>query len=210
MLLLPALAAAAPPAASTRPLPTSRALAVSRPVTKPASRPSSEIDFNDAQNFDVFTFDRGRLQFSIPTGWKQSQFSDDPAVAVYVSEDGKSTVGLRVEVIGMQLDRATAGKVVIGIRQQRKTDGWPITFGPNVETDKRFGIRIHEKYKEPAGNIRDQLHLFRMVNGAVLLITFSTLDEGGDSLKEAHKLGEAIALSVRGKFNPELRKRGGG
>jgi hypothetical protein len=87
------------------------------------------------------------------------------------------------------------GAVVRALRDAHKKADQKVLFGPKVEPDKRFALRVHEKY-QAGDKVADELHLYRTVGPRVVMVTVNAWVSDEAGAKPIHAAGEDLLVSA--------------
>jgi hypothetical protein len=179
-------------------------LVAAAPATKPTSRPV-------AAPKQRCTMMNGSVMFTVPADFKEAGRSDDEKQAVYESPDGQCRIQLIVSPQEMGFpthnDRAIDKlKTVIlnGIREQLKAQNCELLYGPRSETDDRFLLRIHVRYKHE-GEVLDDVHTYRAAGIDIILVLTQVKGENNKDLKHWDAIGEDVCLSLQ--VGPAVKKK---
>jgi hypothetical protein len=163
-----------------------------RPTTKPASKPAKTLHM----------LMHGGVRYLVPADWTESARSDNDAKAQYQSADGKIIVIVAVaqqDVAFPAHNDALIDKmktsIINGMRAKYKESGYEILYGPRSETDDRFILRVHVRYKHE-DDIMDEMHLYRSAGIDMFEVMTQVKTDQPDVAKQGHEKGEDISLSI--------------
>lgn len=139
----------------------------------------------------------GRIEYQPPDGWKTVK-SNLPAelAAVYVAPDHDGYFALQVLPENAAISPAAAKKIVAQLKINHKKRKQEIVLEPQIEEDKRFAIRIHERYKTADGKTADESHLYRLVGGRALELDVQSLSEEPEKVAAVLKTADEVLLSA--------------
>ena len=87
------------------------------------------------------------------------------------------------------------GAVVRSLRDAHKKANQKILYGPKVEPDNRFALKVHERYQS-GEKVADELHIYRNVGPRVIMVTVNAWAADEAENKQIHKTGEDLAISA--------------
>lgn len=148
----------------------------------------------------------GRLTFTPPPedAWaRATNVNSDDAVA-YAAHSHMGAIAVQVLPADAEMTPQMGGAVVRSLRDAHKKANQKVLFGPKIEPDKRFTVRVHEKY-EVDGKTADELHLYRNVGPRIVMVTVNAWVEDEPEAKPIHKAGEDLLASA--KWAPSAKKK---
>lgn len=140
----------------------------------------------------------GRLTFTPPPddAWaRATNVNSDDAVA-YAAHNHKGAIAVQVLPADAEMSPQMGGAVIRSLRDAHKKANQKVLFGPKVEPDKRFTLRVHEKY-EVDGKTADELHLYRNVGPRVVMVTVNAWVADEQQARPIHKAAEDLLVSAR-------------
>jgi hypothetical protein len=148
----------------------------------------------------------GRLTFTPPPedAWARATNVNSDDAAAYAARDEKGAIAIQVLPADAEMSPQMGGAVIRSLRDAHKKANQKILFGPKVEPDKRFTLRVHEKY-EVDGKTADELHLYRNVGPRIVMLTVNAWVDDDHAAKPIHKAGED--LLVRARWAPSAKKK---
>lgn len=148
----------------------------------------------------------GRLTFTPPPddAWARATNVNSDDAAAYAAKDEKGAIAIQVLPADAEMSPQMGGAVVRSLRDTHKKANQKILFGPKVEPDKRFTLRVHEKY-EVDGKTADELHLYRKVGPRIVMLTVNAWVDDDEAAKPIHKAGENLLASA--KWAPSAKKK---
>jgi microcystin degradation protein MlrC len=103
----------------------------------------------------------------------------------------------------MSVDSNMAEALARSLKESHQKKKMKMLLEPTVEPDKRFMLKIHERYEapskpgeEPSGKTADSLHLYRNVGDTTLMATFYIVSEDQEAVKAAQATAEEALLSA--------------
>lgn len=140
----------------------------------------------------------GRLRYLPPPDdtWERAHNVNADDAAAYAGRTHQGAIAIQVLPADAQMSPQMGGAVVRALRDAHKKADQKVLFGPKVEPDKRFALRVHEKYQS-GDKIADELHLYRTVGPRVVMVTVNAwvTDEAG--AKPIHVAGEDVLVSAK-------------
>jgi hypothetical protein len=148
----------------------------------------------------------GRLTFTPPPddAWARATNVNADDAAAYAARDEKGAIAIQVLPADAEMTPQMGGAVIRSLRDAHKKASQKITFGPKIEPDKRFMLKVHEKY-EVDGKTADELHLYRNVGPRVVMVTVNAWVPDDAAARAIHKAGEDLLASA--KWAPSARKK---
>lgn len=178
-------------------------LVAAGPATKPTSRPA-------APPKERHTLMNGSVRYMVPAEFHETARSDDDSQGAYESADGKCVLLLIVSPQDMgfptgnekALDNLKTS-ILNGIRKQLKEKNLEVLYGPRSETDDRFLVRIHVRYKRD-DEVLDEVHTYRAAGVDILMVLTQVKDQDPKAIKRWDAVGEDVCLSL--VVGPALKK----
>ena len=145
---------------------------------------------------DSVTLIKGRIRFTPPSGWLAAKnvARDDRAAYVPASRDGVALI--EVWPADGSLSAKAAKAICKKINEMRTKEGATVLKEATIERDKRFDLRIHERYRQN-DKTSDQLRLYRTVAGRIVVVTVNTASPDPDVVKAIHGAAEEMLLSAK-------------
>lgn len=173
------------------------------PATKPTSRPA-------APPKQRYTLVNGAVRYMVPAEFHETARGDDDKQSAYESADGKCVLLLIVSPQDMGFPAGNEKAVdnlktsiLNGIRQQLKEKNLEVLYGPRSETDDRFLVRVHVRYKRD-DQVLDEVHTYRAAGVDILMVLTQVKDEDPKVIKQWDQVGEDVCLSL--VVGPALKK----
>lgn len=140
----------------------------------------------------------GRLTFTPPPddGWARATNVNADDAAAYAARDEKGAIAIQVLPADAEMTPQMGGAVIRSLRDAHKKADQKILFGPKVEPDKRFMLKVHEKY-QVGDKTADELHLYRHVGPRVVMVTVNAWVTDDAAAKPVHQAGEDILASAK-------------
>jgi hypothetical protein len=141
---------------------------------------------------------RGRLRYTPPpadTFERAANVNADDAAA-YAGRNHQGAIAIQVLPVDAEMSPEMGGAVIRALRDAHKKANQKILFGPNVEPDKRFALRVHEKYQS-GEKVADELHLYRTVGPRVVMLTVNAWVTDDAGAKPIHQAGEDVLVSAK-------------
>jgi hypothetical protein len=148
----------------------------------------------------------GRLTFNPPPAdtWARATNVNADDAAAYAARNEQGAIAIQVLPADAEMTPQMGGAVIRSLRDAHKKANQRILFGPKVEPDKRFTLKVHEKY-EVNGKTADELHLYRNVGPRVVMVTVNAWVADDSAAKAIHETGEDLLASA--KWAPSSRKK---
>jgi hypothetical protein len=140
----------------------------------------------------------GRLVYTPPPadGWARAKNVTSDEAAAYASRDEHGAIAIQVLPTDAEMMPQMGGAVIRALRDAHKKANQKIIFGPKVEPDKRFALRVHEKYQS-GDRIADELHLYRTVGPRLVMVTVNAWVDDDTAAKPIHAAGEEVLVSAK-------------
>jgi hypothetical protein len=165
---------------------------VTRPATKPTSRPAKKL----------YTLMHGGVRFLVLADWTETMRSDNDAKAQYQSPDQKTNV---IVAVAQQdyafpthndaLIEKMKATIINGMRAKYKENGYEILYGPRSETDDRFLLRIHVRYKH-GDDVMDEMHTYSTAGIDMFTVMTQVKTDQPAEAKLGQEKGGDICLSI--------------
>ncbi|HEY2587236.1 MAG TPA: hypothetical protein VGI81_15935 [Tepidisphaeraceae bacterium] len=148
----------------------------------------------------------GRLTFTPPPddAWARATNVNADDAAAYGARDEKGAIAIQVLPADAEMTPQMGGAVVRSLRDAHKKANQNIVYGPKVEPDKRFALKVHEKY-QVGEKTADELHLYRNVGPRVVMVTVNAWVTDDAAAKPVHQAGEDVLASA--KWAPSAKKK---
>ena len=141
----------------------------------------------------VEQLDGGRVRFVPPEGWVMTKKGEDGKFAHYATADRVGQVSLNVmpQQDAIQADQAKRLGMQMGqkIRGDAQQSGTELLYGPRVEADDRFFLKLRTRMKVPERGTVDETHLFRVMGGSLF---YANVTSDTDSEETARRNLEAV------------------
>lgn len=140
----------------------------------------------------------GRVTYAPPPEetWKEAHGPPGDATATFVRKDEGGAMALQVLPADAQISPQFGPALVRQLRENHKKANQKVTMPPKIESDKRFSLRIHERYQDGQKEY-DELHLYRDLGPRVAMVTVNTIVEKDTDAKKELKAGEDVLLSAK-------------
>lgn len=147
----------------------------------------------------------GRLHFVPPAAdaWERAENVTGDNAAAYARRDHQGAIAIEVLPPDAEMSPEFGPAVIRSLRDAHKKAGQKIVYGPKVEPDSRFVLKVHEKY-QAGDKVADELHIYRNVGPRVVMVTVNAWVSDDAAAKLIHKAGEDLAASV--KWSPAGKK----
>jgi hypothetical protein len=188
-----------------------RAAATQPAATKPVAREpeakastAKHVADPNAPKEDPVPLAGGKFEFVPPPSgsWDFADQTTDKA-ASFSTKDHLARLVIQVLPMNMSVDDNMAESLAQNLKESHRKKKVKMLMEPTVEPDKRFMLRIHEKYEAPSkagegpsGKSTDSLHLYRNVNNTTLMLTFYIVSEDAEAVKAAETIAEDTMLSA--------------
>ncbi len=156
------------------------------PVSYAQTKPATTAPSTDLQ------LDGGRVRLTLPDGWERVGDVDAKGLAAtFQRKDGPGLMAMTIDVQKETIPPDQARKIAKAIDEQlrttAKTNGVDLTYGPKVEKDERFFLKVNTRMDVPDRGVVDETHLYRVM-GLNLIYLNVTIDS--DSEDEARAVRE--------------------
>ena len=140
----------------------------------------------------------GRIRYAPPSdsAWQQAENIHSETAVAYVKRDHGGAIAIEVLPSDAEISGAMGSAIVRTLRQNHKQAGQKVILDPKIERDKRFTLKIHEKYQQ-GEKVADELHLYRNLGPRVVMATVSAWDRDDAAAADIHKSGEEVLLSAK-------------
>src|SRR5206468_11909227 len=118
------------------------------------------------------------------------------ATATFMRDDEGGAMALQVLPADAEISPRFGAALVRQLRENHKKANQKVTMPPKIESDKRFALRIHERYQDGEKEY-DELHLYRDLGPRVAMVTVNTIVQKDKDAKQELKAGEDVALSAK-------------
>lgn len=140
----------------------------------------------------------GRIAFVPPPDdvWQRAEnvVSDD--AAAFAGRKHEGAIAIQVLPADAEITPQMGGAVVRALRDAHKKAGEKIVMDPKVEPDKRFALRVHEKYQH-GDKTADELHLYKNLGPRVVMVTVNTWVADDAAARALQAAGEDVGVSAR-------------
>ena len=118
-------------------------------------------------------FDAGRVRLTLPDDWTQTGEIDPKGLkATLKYEKGPGAVGISVDfqkdTVVPEHARQMAKSIGEQIRAAAKSSNTELLYGPRVEDDKRFFLKINTRMNVPDRGIVDESHIYRVMGSELV------------------------------------------
>lgn len=147
----------------------------------------------------------GRLHFSPPEDddvWQKAKNVNSDDAAAYARHDHQGAIAIQILPPDAEMTDQMGGAVVRSLRDAHKQANQKILYGPKVEPDNRFALKVHERYQS-GDKVADELHIYRKVGPRVVMVTVNAWIADDAATKQIHKTGEDLAVSARWSAAPK-------
>lgn len=140
----------------------------------------------------------GRLTYAPPPddAWERAENVNADDAAAYAGRSHQGAIAIQVLPADAEMTPQMGGAVIRALRDAHKKADQKVLFGPKVEPDKRFALRVHEKYQE-GEKTADELHLYRTVGPRVVMVTVNAWVGDDAAAKAIHAAGEDVLVSAK-------------
>lgn len=145
------------------------------------------------------TLINGRVHFSPPADddlWQRAENVNSDDAAAYARRDHQGAIAIQVLPPDAQVTDQIGGAVIRSLRDAHKKANQKVLYGPKVEPDDRFALKVHEKYQS-GEKVADELHIYRNVGPRVVMVTVNAWAADDAEVKGIHKAGEDLAASAK-------------
>lgn len=152
-------------------------------------------------------FDAGRVRVALPAEWTQTGDPDPKGLkATLKFEKGAGAVGISVDfqqdTVVPEHARRMAKSIGDQIRAAAKSSNTELLYGPRVEDDKRFFLKINTRMNVPDRGIVDESHIYRVM-GSELVYFNVTIDSSSiDEARAIRESAENLLASAREGSGP--------
>lgn len=144
------------------------------------------------------TLASGHLHFSPPMddAWQRAENVKSDDAAAYARRDHQGAIAIQVLPPDAEMSDQMGGAVIRSLRDAHKKANQKILYGPKIEPDDRFALKVHEKYQS-GDKVADELHIYRAVGPRLVMVTVNAwvLDEA--QAKAIHQAGIDLAVSAK-------------
>jgi hypothetical protein len=129
-----------------------------------------------------------------PAGWMVYHQAGDESVE-FSNEHLHSVILIAFEPKDMILD-GMGGQMAKAIDGLPARSGGETVMHAKIEKDKRFDLKIHDKYKVH-GKVGDQLHLYKNIGPRVVEVTIACSAEDQDIIDDVFKTGQDMLAAMK-------------
>lgn len=138
----------------------------------------------------------GHLHFSPPDeAWQRAVNINSDDQAAYARHDHHGAIAIQVLPPDAEMSDQMGGAIIRSLRDAHKKAGQKILYGPKIEPDRRFALKVHEKYQS-GDKVADELHIYRNVGPRVVMVTVNAWVSDEAQAKAIHEAGEDLAVSA--------------
>lgn len=140
----------------------------------------------------------GRFHYAPPPeeDWQQAEnVKGDDAVA-FARRDHQGAIALQILPADAEMVPEMGPAIIRSLRDTHKKADQKILYGPKIEPDKRFALKIHEKY-QVGEKVSDELHIYRSVGPRVAMLTVNAWVTDESRTKQVHNVGEDVLVSAK-------------
>lgn len=152
-----------------------------------------------------FTLAEGLIRYTPPDGWIEAKNVSRDDRAGFVPESRRGVLLIEVWPADGSLSAKAARAICRRIDQTRRKEEAEVLMPATIERDKRFDLRIHERYRQKE-QTSDQLRLYRSVGGRIVVVTVNTASPDPDEVKDIHGAAEKMLLSAKSTKAPSRSK----
>lgn len=140
----------------------------------------------------------GRLRYTPPPAevFERAANVNSDDAAAYAGRNHQGAIAIQVLPVDAEMGPEMGGAVIRALRDAHKKANQKILFGPKVEPDKRFALRVHEKYQS-GEKVADELHLYGTVGPRVVMVTANAWVTDDAGAKPIHQAGEDVLVSAK-------------
>lgn len=140
----------------------------------------------------------GHLHFSAPAddAWQRAENIHSDDAAAYARRDHQGAVAIQVLPPDAEMSDQMGGAVIRSLRDAHKKANQKILYGPKIEPDDRFALKVHEKYQS-GDKVADEIHIYRNVGPRVVMVTVNAWVTDEAKAKQIHTTGEDLAASAK-------------
>ncbi len=139
---------------------------------------------------------RGQIEYTPPDGWELAVGSSNESTGAWVEKDGPGILAIQALPGNAMVDQSAARAIVKQLHDSHMKAKDEVVLEPSLETDDRFAIRIHERFKHKE-KFADELHLYKLVGSRPCMLTVNAVTEDEAAAKKVHGVGEETLLSAR-------------
>jgi hypothetical protein len=140
----------------------------------------------------------GHLHYSPPADddWQKAENVNADDEAAYARRDHQGAIAIQVLPADAEMSPQMGPAVIRSLRDAHKKADQKILFGPKIEPDKRFALKVHEKY-QAGDKVADELHIYRNIGPRVVMLTVNAwlTDEAG--IKQIQEAGQAMLAGAK-------------
>lgn len=157
---------------------------------------------------EVIQLDAGRLRLTIPDGWKRvPRDEDDKGMsAVFQRIEGPGLMSVSVDtqedVVVEEHARKMAKSIGEQIREAAKTNGVTLLYGPKLEPDSRFLLKINTRMDVPERGVVDETHLYRVMGLNLVYLNVTSDTESEDEARKIRESAEQFLADVQMAAGP--------
>lgn len=140
----------------------------------------------------------GHLHYTPPADddWQRAENVNADDSVAYARRDHQGAIAIQVLPPDAEMTPQMGPAVVRSLRDTHKKADQKVLYGPKVEPDNRFALKVHEKYQS-GDKVADELHIYRNVGPRVVMLTVNAwlTDEAG--IKQIHQAGQDILAGAK-------------
>jgi len=184
---------------------TASAQATKPAATKPATRTAAAAAPTTAAAAAYEMFDGGRVRIAPPKGWRNSFRAEDGLSARYeFGQRGLIVLVVTPQEAVFQPDMAGQMAQTIGkrVRDVASSDGSQLLYGPRVEQDDRFFLKIRDRQRVSTGEVLDRMQIYRVMQLDLVHVVVVAYTESEEAAARIHADAEAMLDQARSGSGP--------
>ena len=140
----------------------------------------------------------GKLTYAPPPeeNWERAEQPSGETVAAFRTKDHEAAMVMQALPQDAQMTPQMGPALVRQLRENHRKADQKLLIGPKIEPDKRFGLRIHERYQN-GEKISDELHLYRDLGPRIVMVTANAIVKDDTDPKAVQKDAEEVLLSAK-------------
>jgi hypothetical protein len=140
----------------------------------------------------------GHLHYTPPPDedWQRAENVNGDESVAFARRDHQGAIAMQVLPADAEMTPGMGPAIIRSLRDTHKKADQKILYGPKIEPDKRFALKVHEKYQS-GEKVADELHIYRNVGPRVVMVTVNAWLSDESGVKQIHKAGEDVLVSAK-------------
>jgi hypothetical protein len=160
------------------------------------TRPSATAPARDVQ------LDGGRVRIALPDGWERTGEPDPNGLKLVLQKSqGPGLIAINIDqqqdVVVPEHARKMARAIDEQIRANAQTNHVELLYGPKLEVDPRFFLKINTRMNVPDRGIVDETHIYRVMGLNLVYLNVTTDSDSEDEARAVRQIAEALLAGAK-------------